>query len=63
MPTDDSLAGVPVVKFLVIVSSQSKGKYFVRTFISTFPDEKFEFKTMREWSMIPLEDSVCKRIG
>ncbi len=50
-------------RFLVIVDSVCKGKYFVHTFISTHSTGKFEFKTMREWPMIPLETSIYKRVG
>jgi len=57
--SDDKLTD----QFLVIVDSVCKGKYFVHTFISTHSTGKFEFKTMREWTMIPLETSIYKRVG
>ncbi len=50
-------------QFLVIVRSDQGRNYFVHTLISTHQDGKFEFRTMREWSMSPLETLGCKRVG
>lgn len=50
-------------QFLVIVASIDKGKYFVHTFVSTDANGKFCFKSMREWTMIPMEDSAYRKVG
>jgi hypothetical protein len=67
LPTQDLPVG-PVSlmsedQFLVIMASTPGRNFFVHTLICTHPDGKFEFRTMREWSMTPLETLNCKRVG
>lgn len=63
MPSQKDDSGASAEEFLVIVASTCKGKYFVHVVLSTHADGKFEFKSMREWSMLPLETTAYKRVG
>lgn len=63
MPSQKDDSGASAEEFLVIVASTCKGKYFVHVVLSTHTNGKFEFKSMREWSMLPLETTAYKRVG
>lgn len=67
LPLGDGLNGTETPwygdQFLVITASAPNKNFTIHTLVATHSDGKFEFRTMREWSMSPLENMMCKRVG